>query len=277
MTAPARRPPAVQFRALRKRFGRLTALDGVDITVAAGRITALVGPNGAGKSTLIKCLLGLVRPDEGAMLLAGVPLGGGFAYRRGVGYMPQAPRFPGQPHRARSRGDAPRPARTRRRRPTMSCCSGSGNQGALDRPVRVLSGGTRQKLNAAIAFLFRPGLLILDEPTAGLDPVASGILKDKIRRVRDARRHGGAEFAPDGGIEELAEDLVFLVEGRVRYAGPLGGLKERTGEAGLERAMAAAAASGGAHEDHRRGCSSTSCTTWCGAGRCWCTRCFSSC
>ncbi len=67
MTAAATATPSVEFRALRKRFGRLTALDGVDITVAAGRVTALVGPNGAGKSTLIKCLLGLVRPDEGAI------------------------------------------------------------------------------------------------------------------------------------------------------------------------------------------------------------------
>jgi len=238
MTALAATTPAVEFRALRKRFGRLTVLDGVDIHIAAGRITALVGPNGAGKSTLIKCLLGLVRPDEGVMHLDGAPIGAGWAYRRELGYMPQAPRFPdnltGREVVAMLRDLRGQAADT-----DEELLDWFRESGALDRPVRVLSGGTRQKLNAAIAFLFRPRLLILDEPTAGLDPVASGVLKDKIRRVRD----GGATVVLSSHLmaelEELAEDLVFLVEGRVRYAGPLAGLKERTGEVGLERAMAA--------------------------------------
>jgi len=237
--------PAVEFHGLRKRFGRLTALDGVDISVAAGRITALVGPNGAGKSTLIKCLLGLVRPDEGLMHLRGAPIGAGWAYRRDLGYMPQAPRFPdnltGREVVAMLRDLRGQSAET-----DEELLEWFGESGALDRPVRVLSGGTRQKLNAAIAFLFRPGLLILDEPTAGLDPVASGILKDKIRRVRDAGATVVLSSHIMAELEELAEDLVFLVEGRVRYAGPLSGLKERTGEAGLERAMAALLRRGGA-------------------------------
>jgi Cu-processing system ATP-binding protein len=236
---------AVEFRGLRKRFGRLTALDGVDVSVAAGRITALVGPNGAGKSTLIKCLLGLVRPDEGVMHLAGAPIGTGWAYRRELGYMPQSPRFPdnltGREVVAMLRDLRGSSAGT-----DEELLEWFGESGALDRPVRVLSGGTRQKLNAAIAFLFRPGLLILDEPTAGLDPVASGILKDKIRRVRDVGATIVLSSHLMAELEELAEDLVFLVEGRVRYAGPITGLKERTGEAGLERAMAALLKRGGA-------------------------------
>jgi Cu-processing system ATP-binding protein len=238
MTAVSTEAPAVEFRALRKRFGRLAALDAVDIQVAAGRITALVGPNGAGKSTLIKCLLGLVHPDEGSILLEGAPLDGGFAYRAGVGYMPQAPRFPDN-LTGREVVEMLRDLRGRGTATDDELLEWFGESGALDRPVRVLSGGTRQKLNAAIAFLFRPRLLILDEPTAGLDPVASGILKDKIRRVRD----GGATVVLSSHLmaelEELAEDLVFLVDGRVRYAGSMDGLKEQAGETGLERAMAA--------------------------------------
>ncbi|MEZ4413781.1 MAG: ABC transporter ATP-binding protein [Gemmatimonadales bacterium] len=238
MTAAPTTTSAVEFRALRKRFGRLTALDAVDLQVAAGRITALVGPNGAGKSTLIKCLLGLVHPDEGSILLEGAPLDGGFAYRAGVGYMPQAPRFPDN-LTGREVVEMLRDLRGRGTATDDELLEWFGESGALDRPVRVLSGGTRQKLNAAIAFLFRPRLLILDEPTAGLDPVASGILKDKIRRVRD----GGATVVLSSHLmaelEELAEDLVFLVDGRVRYAGSMDGLKEHAGETGLERAMAA--------------------------------------
>lgn len=238
MTTTAAAAAAVEFRGLRKRFGRLTALDAVDIAVAAGRITALVGPNGAGKSTLIKCLLGLVRPDAGSILLAGAPLDGGFSYRRGLGYMPQAPRFPDN-LTGREVVDMLRDLRGHAEPTDDELLEWFGESGALDRPVRVLSGGTRQRLNAAIAFLFRPGLLILDEPTAGLDPVASGILKDKIRRVRD----GGATVVLSSHLmaelEELAEDLVFLVDGKVRYAGTITGLKEQAGETGLERAMAA--------------------------------------
>ncbi|HQR17947.1 MAG TPA: ABC transporter ATP-binding protein [Gemmatimonadales bacterium] len=245
MTAATAVAPAVEFRALRKRFGRLAALDGVDIQVAPGRVTALVGPNGAGKSTLIKCLLGLVRPDEGSILLGGNPLGAGWAYRRELGYMPQAPRFPDN-LTGREVVAMLRDLRGRGGDHDEELLDWFGESGALDRPVRVLSGGTRQKLNAAIAFLFRPVLLILDEPTAGLDPVASGILKDKIRRVRDAGATVVLSSHLMAELEELAEDLVFLVEGRVRYAGPLSGLKERTGEAGLERAMAALLKRGGA-------------------------------
>ena len=245
MTASATVAPAVEFRALRKRFGRLTALDGIDIQVAAGRVTALVGPNGAGKSTLIKCLLGLVRPDEGSILLDGRPRGAGWEYRRALGYMPQAPRFPDNLS-GREVVAMLRDLRGGASAHDEELLEWFGESGALDRPVRVLSGGTRQKLNAAIAFLFRPGLLILDEPTAGLDPVASGILKDKIRRVRDAGATVVLSSHLMAELEELAEDLVFLVEGRVRYAGPLSGLKERTAEAGLERAMAALLQRGGA-------------------------------
>lgn len=230
-------PPAVEFRGLRKRFGRLVALDGIDVQVAPGHITALVGPNGAGKSTLIKCLLGLVRPDEGEILLGGAPLDGGWEYRQEIGYMPQAPRFPDN-LAGREVVEMLRDLRRNLAPGDVELLEWFGESGAFDRPVRVLSGGTRQKLNAAIAFLFRPNLLILDEPTAGLDPVASGVLKDKIRRVRDA---GGTVLLSShlmAELEELAEDLVFLVDGQVRYAGALAGLKARTEEASLERAMA---------------------------------------
>jgi len=238
VTTTAVAAPAVEFRGLRKHFGRLTALDAVDITVSAGRVTALVGPNGAGKSTLIKCLLGLVRADEGSILLAGAPLDGGYDYRQGLGYMPQAPRFPDN-LTGREVVGMLRDLRGHAAATDEELLEWFGESGAQDRPVRVLSGGTRQKLNAAIAFLFRPELLILDEPTAGLDPVASGILKDKIRRVRDAGATVLLSSHLMAELEELAEDLVFLVDGRVRYAGTIAALKERTGEAGIERAMAA--------------------------------------
>jgi Cu-processing system ATP-binding protein len=111
-------------------------------------------------------------------------------------------------------------------------------RGELSKPLRTLSGGTRQKVNAVAAFLFRPELLILDEPTAGLDPVASGVLKDHIREARAA----GATFIVTSHImselEELANDVAFLVDGRVRFAGALAELKRATRQDNLERAVA---------------------------------------
>jgi Cu-processing system ATP-binding protein len=108
----------------------------------------------------------------------------------------------------------------------------------LDKPVRTLSGGTRQKLNAAVAFMFRPALLVLDEPTAGLDPIASGVLKDKILR---ARRAGTSIILTShvlSELQELVDDVVFLLEGRVEFEGSLRRLTEATGETRLERAIA---------------------------------------
>ncbi|MBX6363739.1 MAG: AAA family ATPase, partial [Gemmatimonadetes bacterium] len=109
----------------------------------------------------------------------------------------------------------------------------------LNKPVRALSGGNRQKLSAVAAFLFRPDVVVLDEPTAGLDPAASSTLKDKILRER-AR---GTTFVLTSHVmselEELSDRVVFLLNGRVHFEGPAGSMKSQTGQANLERAMAA--------------------------------------
>ena len=108
---------------------------------------------------------------------------------------------------------------------------------ALDKPVRLLSGGTRQKLNAALAFWFRPALLVLDEPTAGLDPLASGVFKEKVQHAAD----GGATVLLTshvmGEVEELADDVLFLLDGQVRFQGTMEDLRRLTGEQRLERAV----------------------------------------
>jgi Cu-processing system ATP-binding protein len=108
----------------------------------------------------------------------------------------------------------------------------------LPKPVRTLSGGTRQKLNAVVAFLFRPSLVILDEPTAGLDPLASAILKEKIQEVAGQGVTVILTSHLMGEIEELADDVIFLVEGRVHFQGTMEQLRHATGEQRLERAVA---------------------------------------
>jgi Cu-processing system ATP-binding protein len=110
--------------------------------------------------------------------------------------------------------------------------------GELDKRLSTLSTGTRQKVNAAIAFLFRPELLILDEPTAGLDPVASAILKDKVQRERAAGRTIVLTSHIMSEVEELADELAFLLDGTLRFVRSPAAVMRETGEPTLERGIA---------------------------------------
>ncbi|MBK6421264.1 MAG: ABC transporter ATP-binding protein [Gemmatimonadales bacterium] len=227
----------VTARGITKRFGRLEALRGVDLTVPAGRITGLVGPNAAGKSTLIKAILGLVRPDAGQLSVLGQAVNGDERYRHRIGYMPQAARFPENLTGSEVLAMV-RDLRGSTVALDQGLLEGFALGAELGKPVRTLSGGTRQKLSAAVAFLFRPDLLILDEPTAGLDPVASGIFKEALAAARERGASILLATHTLSELEALADDIVFLLEGRVCFHGPLADLKARTGFANLERAVA---------------------------------------
>ena len=233
-------PPRVMAAgaSVRKRFGRVDVLRGVTFTAKAGRITAVVGPNGAGKSTLIKALLGLVRPDAGTLVVDGAAVGDDPAYRAEIGYMPQAARFP-ENLTGREVVAMLRDLRTQPMPEDDELFEAFGLVTELDKPLRTLSGGTRQKLNAAVAFMFRPRLLILDEPTAGLDPIASGVLKAKLVRARDA----GATLILSSHVlselEQLADDVILLIDGQVEFEGSLRELLQVTAERRLEPAVAA--------------------------------------
>ncbi len=236
MTYPDLTAPLVEIRSLTKRFGSRTVLRGVDLDIMRGAVTAIIGPNGAGKTTLNKSLLGLVRPDSGTIRFDGADTAGQIGHRARIGYMPQTPRYP----ESFTAGDV------------LALLEDLRGTNALDRalisafelelmlgqPARALSGGQRQRLNAAAAFLFVPDLLLLDEPTAGLDPIASGVLKDKIRAVRDAGRAVVITSHILSELGELADHVVFLHEGQVRWTGALRDLLQRTEATTLERAIA---------------------------------------
>jgi Cu-processing system ATP-binding protein len=230
-------PARVEFTGLHKRFGRLEVLRGIDAAVAPGRVTAVVGPNAAGKSTLIKTILGLVRPDRGTATVDGAPVGRDPSYRHRIGYMPQDPRFPDH-LTGREVLRLVAGLRNGATRPDDDLLTRFGLEPHLDKPIRSLSGGTRQKLNAALAFRFAPALLILDEPTAGLDPLAAGQLKDRVLRAAGAGTTVLLTSHIMSEIEEMAEDVLFLLEGSVVYHGSVAALLSRSGAAGLERAIA---------------------------------------
>lgn len=222
---------------LEKRFGRLEVLRGIDLAFEPGQVTAVVGPNAAGKSTLLKCALGLVRPDAGEIRFQDVNVTGEYGYRSAIGYMPQHAAFPenltGREviQLVRSlRTDAPEPDEDLLHRFTL--------ESQLDKPIRTLSGGTRQKLNAVVAFLFRPQLVILDEPTAGLDPLASSILKEKVAALAAQGVSVVWTSHVMSEIEEVAHAVAFIVEGQPHFHGSLESLRAMTGEQRLEKAVA---------------------------------------
>ncbi len=227
----------IRISDVHKRFGAIPVLRSLNLALTPGRVTAVVGPNAAGKSTLIRCILGLSRPDRGSITLADgrdvrLP-----AARAAIGYMPQQPSFPDNltGHEVLAMLDALRPDVV----PDGALLERFQVAGQLDKPVRTLSGGTRQKLSAVIAFRYRPSLLILDEPTAGLDPLAASVFKSAVVAARDAgatillTTHVVAELAV------LADEIAFLLDGAIRFAGPIAVLLHDTGATTLDAALAA--------------------------------------
>jgi len=228
----------IEISKLTKRFGDHEVLRGVDLTVDRGRVMGIVGPNGAGKTTLIKTLLGLCQPTSGDILLDGRTILGQEAYRAHIGYMPQIAHFP-ENLTAAELFDMVRDLRGTPGVLDASLLRGFALESQLDKPLRVLSGGTRQKVNACLALLFQPSLLVLDEPTAGLDPLSSAILKDRLLSLRGDGVTVLVASHIMSELEELCDDVAFLLDGVTRFAGPIGELTSTTRQANLERAIAA--------------------------------------
>jgi Cu-processing system ATP-binding protein len=160
-----------------KKFGRLPALNNVSVTCNKGECIALIGPNGSGKTTFIKCILGMVVPDSGFITFNGKNILHDWQYRKCIGYMPQIGRYPddmtiGQVF------DMMKDIRLGETngKQDEELIDAFGLRQLFNKRMRTLSGGTRQKVSASLAFLFNPDVLILDEPTAGLDPLASEFL-----------------------------------------------------------------------------------------------------
>jgi ABC-2 type transport system ATP-binding protein len=176
--------PALAARGVGKRYGRVRALDGVDLELAEGELVGLLGPNGAGKSTLVKIACGLVRPSEGAAEVRGARAGSVEA-RRSLGYLAELFRFPGwatadevlvlHQRLARSRGGAAERA---------ELLELVGLAEARDRRVEAMSKGMQQRLGLAQALVGAPPVLLLDEPTSALDPSGRRTVRELLERLR---------------------------------------------------------------------------------------------
>lgn len=227
----------ITIQNLSKKFGLLEALKNVSVEISDGSITYLVGPNASGKTTLIKSILGLVKPTSGTIIIGGEKLNGNFSYREKIGYMPQVASFP-ENLTVEEIINMIKNLRERAVAYDEELISELNLQKEFKKRLKNLSGGTRQKVNACIAFLFNPNILILDEPTAGLDPVSSSILKDKI--LKEHQNGKTIIFTSHilSELEELAERVIFLLEGQIRFNDTKDKLINSTEKHNLERAIA---------------------------------------
>ena len=214
------------------------ALNDINVKFEKGQVISLIGPNGSGKTTLIKAILGMVKADSGKIFFNDELINGDPSYRSQIGYMPQIGRYPDN----MKVGQLFKMLRNIRNVPEdkidEELIEKFDLKKIFDKPMRTLSGGTRQKVSAALAFLFDPGVLILDEPTAGLDPLSSEILKEKILKEKSKTKLILITSHILSDLDELTTHIIYLQEGKLEFFKEIDQLREETGELKLGKAIA---------------------------------------
>ncbi|MGA9346901.1 MAG: ABC transporter ATP-binding protein [Nocardioidaceae bacterium] len=225
--------PAIELRGLRKEFGHVVALDGIDLTVSTGSVYGYLGPNGAGKTTSLRIMLGLIRPTSGSAQLFGRdPQVDGVAALDGVAGFVENPAF--YPYLS-----------GRRNLQLLADLDGGDGHDRIDEVLDVVdladrsndrlggySQGMRQRLGLAGALLRRPKLLLLDEPTNGLDPAG---MRDMRALIADLASTGLTVLLSSHlmvEVEQLCTELAVIAHGRIRFAGTLPELRARHGGSG---------------------------------------------
>ena len=214
---------AIEATGLTKRYGAVTAVDGLSLRVEPGQVFGFLGPNGAGKSTTIRMLLALQRPTQGEARVLGLDAVTGSAeVHRRTGYLPGDlalfPRLTGRQHIAWF-------ARARAVDDLLARRLAERFQVVADRPVRELSKGNRQKIGLVLAFMHRPELLILDEPTSGLDPLMQ---REFEALLRETAAEGRTVFLSSHDLDEVqrtADRIAIISGGRLVAEDTVDGLR----------------------------------------------------
>lgn len=220
-----------------KRFGKLEVLKSIHVDFEVGKSYAMIGPNGSGKTTLIKCILGMVIPDKGSISVNGKVISNDGSYRNQIGYMPQIGRHPDQ-MKIGQIFDMIRDLRGNHAKLDEDLIKEFKLDKMKDKRMHTLSGGTRQKVSVSLAFLFDPVILILDEPTAGLDPIAVEVVKEKILSQSSREKIFLITSHIMSDLDELSSNVVYLEEGKILFNNSIDLLKEETREVKLGRAVA---------------------------------------
>ena len=229
----------IQVKALHKRFGKNEVLTGLDLEIEEGGIFAILGPNGSGKTTLIKAILGMVVPNKGTINVLGKTINNQWKYRQEIEYLPQIANFPGN---LRVK-ELIRMIQDLRQKPSeeKELVQIFGLEPFLDKKLATLSGGTKQKVNLVLTFMFDSPLIILDEPTSGLDPAALIRLKELIQQEKNKGKTILLTSHIMQFVEEVADEIVYLLEGKIYFKGSILDLLQKTGKTDFEHAIAAIA------------------------------------
>ncbi len=227
----------IEVKGLEKRFGKLEVLKNISFNVEPGKITAIVGPNGSGKTTIIKSVLGLVKPNNGDILINSKSVLGEYLYRKDIGYMPQSASFP-ENLTVREVIKMICDLRNLNIEPNPKLIDALNLSPEMNKQIKNLSGGNKQKVSAVISLMFNPSIIILDEPTAGLDPVVSNNLKEIIIDERKNNKSIILTSHIMSEIEELADHIIFLIDGKIKFDGSVLSLLTYKGESKLEKAIA---------------------------------------
>ncbi len=226
----------VSIQDLHKKFGKNQVLSGVNLEISEGGIFAVLGPNGSGKTTLIKCLLGMVIPNKGTINVMGSNVKNGSAYRQQIDYLPQIANFPSN----LKVKELITMIKDLRKNTTVDqeLISLFKLEPFLDKKLGNLSGGTKQKVNLVLTFMFDSPLIILDEPTSGLDPISLIRLKNLIQAEKAKGKTILITSHIMSFVEEVSDEIVFILEGKIYFKGTIPELKHKTGQPDFEHAIA---------------------------------------
>lgn len=204
----------IELKKIEKSFGKNKVLKNINLELPEGEVVAVMGPNGSGKTTMLKSILGLVIPDSGKIYVKNKDSSIDFNYRKNIGYMPQTANYPDN-LKVSELFHIVKDIRGEDTQVDEELVEEFRLREIYNKYFGQLSGGYKQRVTGAIAFLFKPEILILDEPTASLDPLSCEIMRKKIMKEKTKKRliiitsHISAE------AEELADRLIYILEGKI--------------------------------------------------------------
>ena len=226
----------IKIKNLTKKFNKFTALQNIDLDCKKGHSIAFIGPNGCGKTTLIKCILGLNVVESGDILVSGNSVKKDFLYREKIGYMPQIGKYPEN----MTIGQTIKMIQDNRKNVEnidTELLEAFELTKLYEKKMSTLSGGTTQKVSAVLAFMFHPEIIILDEPTAGLDPLASEILKNKIIKERNNGKLIIITSHLLSELDDMVNEIVFINDGKVLVHQSVEDLKTETQQTKISDAI----------------------------------------
>ena len=205
----------INIKGLNKSYNKFNVLKDIDLTMNKGEVVTLMGPNGSGKTTLLKCILGLVLPESGEIIVNDINIKNNYRYREFIGYMPQVAYYP-ENLKVKEVFTVIKEIRGKEKATDFELMKAFKIDDMQNKNISSLSQGMKQRLSGALTFLFDSEIIILDEPTAGLDPASAEIMKKKIIKEKAKGKLIIITTHIISEVEELADRLIFMYEGSIK-------------------------------------------------------------